>query len=688
VAFSAGSAIIVQVTRGEEPMTVKGKIMMPVLVLVLVLMLISSACALGPANEPPVAKIDSISPASPYVGDEVTLEGHGVDQDGEVVSFEWRSSLDEKLGESASISTSSLSEGDHIIYFKACDDEGDCSEEAIAQLVVSAKPLEVTAESAAAIVIEKIIEPLNFKRPTLGFKLEETLKPGDTIAAYHGEQQQVNDESYFFFVDLFPGALYAHDVLFVIVNKGDGSADISQEEWWPMINDNLPEWLASEEAYWDESNWFYSHDITPPVHVEEPPPQIESPPPMQYREAAVVVNGHGDGETLGWDMAMSVWRMWFLFDYCLTPGDTFDVASYPIGSDRPSELLALLGEVCLEGYDHITVYIVGHGNIDVVWLGGTPMSVDLLVDFVSAHSETSFSFLLESCHIGSFIDDLSALPNVYLVLTSTSTYFSAYGDQDPEIDPNPDVDSGAEWTSSMYFSALEQLSPENWTSIATEADRLRLPPSVVLLLAAFSNEGTTDGLGLDACYLSGIQFPQAWCLWGPFCYVWQQPPQSGEAILSISTGRSGYVTSSGGVTDGGSGLFFLGDHDSKRAFFSFLFPEDMPPESTVLAANIRMNIRPQLECEPGYLGDFVIEHLDYGSLGAGDFDGTLTEEVARIPVWGTDEGCSVRVTISVKRYSQQDIDSSRAYSQYRIRFTGDLEFHMFAPDLTIYYELR
>lgn len=135
-------------------------------------------------------------------------------------------------------------------------------------------------------------------------------------------------------------------------------------------------------------------------------------------------------------------------------------------------------------------------------------------------------------------------------------------------------------------------------------------------------------------------------------------------------------------------MYFLGDHDSKRAFFSFLFPEDMPPGSTVLAANIRMNIRPQLECEPGYLGDFVIEHLDYGSLGAGDFDGTLTEEVARIPVWGTDEGCSVRVTISVKRYSQQDIDSSRAYSQYRIRFTGDLEFHMFAPDLTIYYELR
>ena len=103
---------------------------------------------------------------------------------------------------------------------------------------------------------------------------------------------------------------------------------------------------------------------------------------------------------------------------------------------------------------------------------------------------------------------------------------------------------------------------------------------------------------------------------------------------------------------------------------------------------MRMNIRPQTECELGYLGDFVIEHLNYGSLSAGDFDATSTEEVARIPVWGTDRGCSVGATISVKLYLQQDFDSSRAYSQYRIRFTGDLEFHIFAPDLTIYYELR
>ena len=94
-------------------MRMKRKIMVPALVLALVLTLISFACG-GSANEPPVAKIDSISPANPRVGQEVLFEGDGVDQDGEVVSFQWGSSIDGKLGESASISTSSLSEGDHM----------------------------------------------------------------------------------------------------------------------------------------------------------------------------------------------------------------------------------------------------------------------------------------------------------------------------------------------------------------------------------------------------------------------------------------------------------------------------------------------------------------------------------------------------------------------------------------------
>jgi len=401
----------------------------------------------------------------------------------------------------------------------------------------------------------------------------------------------------------------------------------------------------------------------------------------------LVVNGHAEGEALGWDMAMSAWRMWFVFDYLLTPGDTFDIVPYPIGSNRPSEVLALLREICSEGYDHITIYIIGHGNVDVVGLGGAPMRVSSLATVIRDYPETSFSILHESCHGGSFIDDLSTLPNVYLVLTSTSTNFSAYGDWDPEIDPNPDVDSGGEWTSSLYFSILEQLSGDNWLTITTEANRLRLPPSVVVLLAAFSNAGYTDSLGLDACYLSHIQFPQAWSPWGPVCDLWQQPPPSGDPILSISTDESGYVTSSGRVTDWG-GFCFLGDHDRKRVFLSFPFPDDMPVGSDVLAANIKATIYPQLECGLGYLGDIVIEHLIFRRLDDDDFDTPSTEEVARVPVWGTEEGCTVRIRASLNPFFQRDFDASEDYSQYRIRFTGDIEFHMFSPELKIFYEVR
>jgi hypothetical protein len=297
--------------------------------------------------------------------------------------------------------------------------------------------------------------------------------------------------------------------------------------------------------------------------------------------------------------------------------------------------------------------------------------------------------LLESCHIGSFIDDLEELPNVFLVLTATSTYFSAYGDIDNEVDPNPDVDSGGEWSSSMYFSALEQLSYDNWINILMEAHRLDAPPSLVLMLSAFSNSGCYDELGLDAAYLSNEQFPQVYSPWTPFCDLWQRPTTNGEVRFGPDSQWSGYVTSSenkGRDRD----CYPAGPRDYSRVFHSYRFPSEIPADSTILNTYIHLTIAPPEDCEMGYLGDLIVEHLDYGYLDRSDYS-LPAEEIAVVPIGYTTEGEDIKHTISVTQFVREDFESGMALSQYRLRFTGDIELSIRSAgyaDMTIHYELR
>jgi hypothetical protein len=638
-------------------------------------------------NQPPVAEISSISPSQAYAGEEILLTGWGKDKDGQVVGYEWRSSIDGLLGESDSIVTSALSEGEHTIYFAVRDDSGEWSEAVSAQLTVLALAQEVTQEQAAVKVIEDVLEPLNFNSPTIGFKLDETLKPSDTVAPHGGQGQQIDDESYFFFVDLMPGAFYAHDVLFILVGKDNGLIEMSAEEWWPEINGQTPDWLCDEAAYWDSANWFYNQGVAPPTQTQIPPPQVPPPQQQQFSEAAVVVNGHARGETLSWDMAMSCWQMWELFDSCVTPDNTFDITPPPVGSNKPEDVLTLLADLCNDGYDHIIVYMIGHGSIDSISLGGEQLAAGELVSFINSHPDTHFSILMDSCHIGSFIDDLSALPNVYLVLTSTSSYFACYGDFDPDIDPDPDRDSGNEWTSGLYWGALEELTTVGWPAIGHEAAMLSLPNSVVLLLAAFSNMTATDSIDLNAGYLLNIQFPQVWCPLGAGSSLWQDLPSHGEAEINARFGESGYITSSGEIDRLGF-YYLLGGSDQKKAFWSFDFPYSMPAGATLVAAEIDTSLGTPTAYEPGYLGELVVEHLSYGSLDASDFDAAAVE-VARMPIWFFEERGFVGWSLpSLVEYVQQDFDAHRSCSQYRISFTGDAELSIAYAGLVLYYELR
>ncbi len=88
-------------------------------------------------NSPPTAVIDSISPNPATAGQGIAFSGSGMDPDGTIVEYEWTSSINGKIGSTASFSSSTLSTGTHTISFRVKDDDGAWSPVVTQTLTVS-----------------------------------------------------------------------------------------------------------------------------------------------------------------------------------------------------------------------------------------------------------------------------------------------------------------------------------------------------------------------------------------------------------------------------------------------------------------------------------------------------------------------------------------------------------------------
>jgi len=80
-------------------------------------------------NIQPTAIIDSISPNPAKEGESVAFKGTGTDSDGNVVAYEWSSSIDGKFSSEEDPSYSGLSVGTHTISFRVQDDDDAWSTE-------------------------------------------------------------------------------------------------------------------------------------------------------------------------------------------------------------------------------------------------------------------------------------------------------------------------------------------------------------------------------------------------------------------------------------------------------------------------------------------------------------------------------------------------------------------------------
>ena len=170
----------------------------------------------------------------------------------------------------------------------------------------------------------------------------------------------------------------------------------------------------------------------------------------------------------------------------------------------------------------ITIYIIAHGGVDGIRLGGVWMTAQQFRDKMAEYPGTLFNFLLGSCHGGSFVDNLNTLSNVRVIKTACA----ADGDATPDWDSSSGQtdfnteDIGSEWTSSLLRAAeLIVNSPTSWAQIQSIASTWSVPVTSVLLDAAgygaigsYASFGLTQDL--DLSHRVGFTEPQHYRSWG------------------------------------------------------------------------------------------------------------------------------------------------------------------------------
>ena len=77
----------------------------------------------------PLAYIDTVSSPQIFSGETIKFSGHAISSNGQVVGYNWRSSVNGNLSQLAAFETDSLTAGQHTIWFKAQDNYGNWSDE-------------------------------------------------------------------------------------------------------------------------------------------------------------------------------------------------------------------------------------------------------------------------------------------------------------------------------------------------------------------------------------------------------------------------------------------------------------------------------------------------------------------------------------------------------------------------------
>jgi hypothetical protein len=280
-------------------------------------------------------------------------------------------------------------------------------------------------------------------------KLDSSLPPGSILLEDSGTAVKsslkitLQKEMFFFFLDLAPHSFYEHPVKYILVDQ-EGNHLEYDALWWPKINGVVPEAISREVPEEDE---VISTNVALVAAAGIISNYLISPLVSQWSEGFIVVQGLMPTENL-YDCAVDTYLNGINFFNAYK--STSSRVEGLVQTDA-LQVLDTIDQMAAEGKDMITIYIIAHGGVDSIRLGGQHLSASQFRNKMAAYPDITFNFILGSCGSGSFIDDLNSLDNVCVIETACSPDEGAAGDVDEwgsSNDYNPS-DVGSEWTSSL-----------------------------------------------------------------------------------------------------------------------------------------------------------------------------------------------------------------------------------------------
>jgi hypothetical protein len=377
-------------------------------------------------------------------------------------------------------------------------------------------------QKAIDVVVEEIlpdIPEVQSGEPYWCLKLEASLPPGTIILEDSGMTEKASlkitlgEEMFFFFLDLAPNSFYEHSVKYILVDQ-EGNHEEYDAGWWPKIDGVVPEVILKEVP--DEEDVIQTN-VTLKAAIGTVLDYVFPPLVSQWSEGFIVVQGLMPTENL-YDCAVDTYLNGINFFNAYK--STFSSVEGLVQTDA-RKVLDAIDEMAEEGKDAITIYIIAHGNVDLVRLGGQYFYASQFRNKMAAHPDIIFNFILGSCHAGSFIDNLSSLDNVCAIETACSSDEGASGDVDEwgsSDDYNP-ADVGSEWTSSL-IAAMFSIAQDStkMSNIQTWAYNNEVPVTCMLICeAGFGALGYQATLGLthnlDFSNVMGWSHPNHYCCW-------------------------------------------------------------------------------------------------------------------------------------------------------------------------------
>lgn len=355
-------------------------------------------------------------------------------------------------------------------------------------------------------------------------RMDEALPPGSVIdedapnqpAARAAEPKglTIGEESFLFFLDLAPGAFYEHPVKFILVGRS-GAHQVIDAVWWPRVNGEMVDEfrdltpdddhvIAGNAVAGAISGGLMQFDVSVVSRVQ--------------REGFLIVQGLLQGEDLFEASNDTYFNGVAFFNSYKT---AFSELNGLVMGDADS-IFDAIDAMVEKKLSPITIYIIAHGGVDGVRLGGVWITAQQFHDKFAEHPGTLFNFLLGSCHSGSFIDNLSSLSNVRVAQSACAADQSAWPDWDNVsgmADYNP-ADSGSEWLSSI-LAAAAAIVENHWGEVVENAATYNVPATSVLLDAAwFGAIGQNSGYDLtddlDLSHRLDAADPQRYRSWFQF----------------------------------------------------------------------------------------------------------------------------------------------------------------------------